>query len=123
MWGNAWYLVQETFLSVERNRGLVYNSAKQAIFGLADDYVPRNGDDLYKSYAPFVTRLVTRYNRVSANFDDLLQHVWVEILRVDLITKYNSSTGSIPENVDHGSDSLLFGYDVGRFQVHDDQNG
>lgn len=73
------------------------NSANQATFGLPDDYVPKNGDDLYKSYAPFVTRLVTRYNRVSANFDDLLQHVWLEILRVDLITKYNSSTGSIPK--------------------------
>lgn len=73
------------------------NLANQATFGLADDYVPKNCDDLYRSYAPFVTRLVTRYNRVSANFDDLLQHVWVEILRVDLITKYNSSTGSIPK--------------------------
>ena len=73
------------------------NSANQATFGLDDDYVPKNCDDLYRSYAPFVTRLVTRYNRVSANFDDLLQHVWVEILRVDLITKYNSSKGSIPK--------------------------
>ena len=73
------------------------NSANQAIFGLADNYVPKNCNELYKSYAPFVTRLVTRYNRVSANFDDLLQHVWLEILRVDLITKYNSSTGSIPK--------------------------
>lgn len=72
-------------------------SANQATFGLADDYVPTNCDDLYKAYAPFVTRLVTRYNRVSANFEDLLQHVWVEILRVDLITKYNSSIGSIPK--------------------------
>jgi hypothetical protein len=97
MWGDAWYLTQETISSYRTNRGLVSNSANQANFGLADDYVPKNGDDLYKSYAPFVTRLVTRYNRVSANFDDLLQHVWLEILRVDLITKYNSSTGSIPK--------------------------
>lgn len=73
------------------------NFANQATFGLADDYVPQNFDDLYKSYAPFVTRLVTRYNQVSANFEDLLQHVWLEVLKVDILTKYHSSVGILPK--------------------------
>ena len=75
------------------------NCINHTVLEVSDDFVPGNYDDLYKVYAPFVTRLVTRYNRVSANFDDLLQHVWVEILRVDLIKKYTSSTGSLPKKM------------------------
>jgi hypothetical protein len=77
----------------------VANCINSITLEVSDDFVPGDYDDLYKVYAPFVTRLVTRYNRVSANFDDLLQHVWVEILRVDLIKKYTSSTGSLPKKM------------------------
>lgn len=56
-----------------------------------DDYIPPNFSVLYDTYSPFVTRLVTRYNRVQANFEDLLQHVWMKLVEVDVIQKYNDS--------------------------------
>lgn len=63
-----------------------------------DDFVPENFSVLYDSYAPFVTRLVTRYNRVQANFEDLLQHVWLKLVEVDVIHKYHESS-SLPKRM------------------------
>jgi Sigma-70 region 2 len=63
-----------------------------------DDFVPQNCTILYDTYAPFVTRLVTRYNRVQANFEDLLQHVWMKLVEVDVIQKYHNSN-SLPKKM------------------------
>jgi hypothetical protein len=59
---------------------------------VSDDFIPINFSVLYDTYSPFVTRLVTRYNRVQANFEDLLQHVWMKLVEVDVIQKYNDSS-------------------------------
>lgn len=63
-----------------------------------DDFVPQNFTVLYDTYSPFVTRLVTRYNRVQANFEDLLQHVWMKLVEVDVIQKYHDSS-SLPKRM------------------------
>jgi hypothetical protein len=63
-----------------------------------DDFVPQNCSELYDIYSPFVTRLVTRYNRVQANFEDLLQHVWMKLVEVDVIQKYHDSS-SLPKKM------------------------
>jgi hypothetical protein len=63
-----------------------------------DDFVPTNFVVLYDTYASFVTRLVTRYNRVQANFEDLLQHVWMKLVEVDVIQKYHDSN-SLPKKM------------------------
>ena len=63
-----------------------------------DDFVPENYTVLYDIYSPFVTRLVTRYNRVQANFEDLLQHVWMKLIEVSVIQKYHASS-SLPKKL------------------------
>lgn len=63
-----------------------------------DDFVPSNYTVLYDTYSPFVTRLVTRYNRVQANFEDLLQHVWMKLIEVNVIQKYHDSS-SLPKKL------------------------
>jgi hypothetical protein len=68
------------------------------IGNVPDDFVPQNFTVLYDLYSPFVTRLVTRYNRVQANFEDLLQHVWMKLVEVDVIQKYHDSS-SLPKKM------------------------
>lgn len=68
------------------------------IGNVPDDFIPPNFTVLYDTYSPFVTRLVTRYNRVQANFEDLLQHVWMKLVEVDVIQKYNDSS-SLPKKM------------------------
>jgi DNA-directed RNA polymerase specialized sigma24 family protein len=65
---------------------------------IPDDFVPQNCTVLYDTYSPFVTRLVTRYNRVQANFEDLLQHVWMKLVEVNVIQKYHDSS-SLPKKM------------------------
>jgi len=74
-----------------------------------DDFIPTNFSVMYDTYSPFVTRLVTRYNRVQANFEDLLQHVWMKLVEVDVIQKYNDSS-SLPKFMD----GLSAAYHVGK---------
>lgn len=73
--------------------------ASKAGSNLPDDYVPKDNDDLVVQYEAFVTRLVTRYNRVNTNFQDLLQHVWMKLIEVKIIDKYNASGGSLPKKM------------------------
>jgi len=74
-------------------RGLSKNS------GILVDYVPTDNNDLVRHYEPYVTRLVTRYNRVSTNFKDLLQHVWLKIFEAKLIEKYHRAGGTLPKTM------------------------
>lgn len=59
--------------------------------GVDDDFVPANYDELVRVYKTHVDRLVTRYNRVQANFEDITQHVWSEIFARDVLGKYLKS--------------------------------
>lgn len=67
--------------------------------GIPNDYIPSDYDDLYRTYGSFVTRLVTHYNRIPSNFDDLLGHTWLKIVENKVILKYNSSGGSLPKRL------------------------
>ena len=74
------------------------NRVNNAISVVSDDFIPENYESLYDAFSPFVTRLVTRYNRVTSNFEDLLQHVWLKLVEVDVIHKYNTSS-SLPKRL------------------------
>lgn len=74
------------------------NFVNNAISVVSDDFIPENYESLYDAFSPFVTRLVTRYNRVTSNFEDLLQHVWLKLVEVDVIHKYNTSS-SLPKRL------------------------
>ena len=76
----------------------VANCVNNAISVVSDDFIPENYESLYDAFSPFVTRLVTRYNRVTSNFEDLLQHVWLKLVEVDVIHKYNTSS-SLPKRL------------------------
>lgn len=84
---------------------------------LPDDYVPKDNDDLVVQYQAFVTRLVTRYNRVNTNFQDLLQHVWMKLIEVKIIDKYNSSGGSLPKKMTALQAASYLQMTFGQFKV------
>lgn len=92
------------------------------------DYVPSDNNDLVRHYEPFVTRLVTRYNRVSTNFKDLLQHVWMKLIEVKIIEKYEKSCGTLPKTMTAtqacsylGMKFQAFKFAIYRHQVGDDR--
>jgi DNA-directed RNA polymerase specialized sigma24 family protein len=62
---------------------------------IPDGYVPTDLNDLVRVFTPYVVSLITRNNRVATNFEDILQHVWLELVRVDVVNKYRTSAGSI----------------------------
>lgn len=64
-----------------------------------DDYIPTSNKDLVRVYSTYVARLVMRHNRVSSNFEDLLQHVWLKLFENDIITKHRSSLGHLPKQL------------------------
>lgn len=64
-----------------------------------DNHMPRDNVDLVKTYGAYVARLVMRHNRVTSNFDDLLQHTWMKLIEVDVIGKHKSSMGHLPKHL------------------------
>jgi hypothetical protein len=69
------------------------------LLAVSEDYIPRGNDDLVRVYGTFVTKLVSRYNRVHTNFEDLLQHTWMKLFEVDIIGKHRKSLGHLPKHV------------------------
>lgn len=59
-----------------------------------DTFVPGSYEEMVRVFGPHVKRLVLKYNLVTSNFEDLLQHTWTKLLEVDVIAKYNKSTGN-----------------------------
>jgi DNA-directed RNA polymerase specialized sigma24 family protein len=102
---------------LSKNRGVVI-----------DDYVPTDNNDLVRHYEPYVTRLTTRYNRVSTNFKDLLQHVWLKIFEARLIEKYHRAGGTLPKTLTAPQacaylqmNFSAFKFAIWRFKVGDDR--
>lgn len=56
-----------------------------------DDFVPSSNQEMVAYYGEYVARLVMRYNRVNANFDDITQHVWMKLIETDVLGKYAKS--------------------------------
>lgn len=69
------------------------------VLDVPDDYVPSDNNDLVKKYDKFVALLVRKYNTVNPNFNDLLQHVWMKLVEVNIIEKYQKSGGSLPKTL------------------------
>lgn len=69
------------------------------VLAVPDDYVPTDHNDLVKKYDKFVALLVRRYNQVTTNYADLLQHVWMKLIEVKVIEKYQRSGGSLPKQL------------------------
>lgn len=93
--------------------------AKYKADGLSvpDDYVPVDYSDLHRTYRSFVARLVTRYNRVTSNYEDLHQHVWLKILESDLIAKYHLSGSSPPKKMTADQACEYLGIRWGAFKI------
>lgn len=63
------------------------------------DVIPKDNNELVRVYAPFVTRLILKYNTVAMNTDDLVQHVWTKMIETDIIAKYHASHGYLPKQL------------------------
>jgi hypothetical protein len=56
-----------------------------------DDFVPASNHELVLYYGDHVKRILMRYNRVATNFEDLNQHIWLELLKTNILKKYADS--------------------------------
>lgn len=72
-----------------------------------DSHVPMDNNDLFDTYGTYVARLIMRHNRVTSNFEDLLQHTWMKLIEVDVIGKYTASLGHLPKQL-RGSQAVSF---------------
>ncbi len=50
--------------------------------------IPRDYDELYRTYGQFISITLVRYNKVPINTPDLLQSVWLQILNARLLQKF-----------------------------------
>jgi hypothetical protein len=50
-------------------------------------------------YAPFVDKLICKYNKKPNNHEDLTQHVWMKLFDVGVLEKYHSSTRGLPKEI------------------------
>lgn len=50
--------------------------------------VPRDYNELYKNYAPFIAKIIQNRNKIDRDFKELLQHVWERLVHVDVIGKF-----------------------------------
>ena len=82
---------------------------------LTDDYVPKDYTDLQRHYGPFVARLVTKYNKISSSYEDLLQTIWLKLIEVDIIVKYNIKAAEVPEVMSRAQAANHLGMTLGDF--------
>ncbi len=59
-----------------------------------DTFVPNDYTEMVTVYKKYVEKLVRKYNRVTSNFEDLLQHTWTKLVEVEVLRKYHLSTGN-----------------------------
>lgn len=72
---------------------------KARVTDVPDNYVPRDPNDLVRTYTPFVAMLVRRYNKIPTHFEDLVAHTWLKLVEVRVIDKYHAQTGSLPKKM------------------------
>ncbi len=52
--------------------------------------IPQNYEDLKVQYGVYVATLVTRYNKVQRNTEELLSYVWVQLVVADIINRFQT---------------------------------
>lgn len=75
------------------SEGVVASSAGD----VPDNFVPRDNIEMERVYRSYVAKLVMRHNRVTSNYADLLQHIWLKLIEADVLGKYNKSLGHLPK--------------------------
>lgn len=63
------------------------------------DVVPKDLNEMVRLYHPFVSGVIQRYNKVPGNYEDLVQHTFLELVRVDVVSKYMRSGSSLPDQL------------------------
>jgi len=75
--------------------------------------MPESNDRFVKDYGRFVYKLVSRYNKVKRNVEDLYQHVWLKLIESDLLTKfaerYMAEVTRIPSELDGETAAAFLG--------------
>ncbi len=66
-----------------------------------DPGTPIDLNDMVRRYQGFIHHKVGRLNRVghASNLEDIIQHVFLELCRVNVVEKYNQSSAGLPEKV------------------------
>jgi hypothetical protein len=85
---------------------------------LDDDFVPRNNNEMVRYFTETVNRLVMRYNRVAVNYEDITQHVWMQLFAVDILSKYQKSgKDSLPKTMTAQEACEFLGVTWGQFRT------
>lgn len=53
--------------------------------------IPRDYREMEKMYGAFVAGTLRKYNKVNRNFPELLAHIWMRLIHVDVIGKFMAS--------------------------------
>jgi len=81
--------------------------------------VPRDYNELYKTYGDYIAYLCQRYGRSDQSPQDLLQHIWEKLLKADLLRKYVASLQmqtTVPDTVSTADACALLGIGFGTWR-------
>lgn len=63
-------------------------------------FVPKTYEELQKHYGRHIQKLLTKYNKVESNFEDLHSYIWVKILEARVLERFNAYLDrQIPKHV------------------------
>ncbi len=63
------------------------------------DFVPQTNQEMVTHYRDHVLRVVTRFNRVATNYEDITQHVWMMLFKNRVLEKYEKSAAALGPDV------------------------
>ena len=58
--------------------------------------VPRNYEELARDWGKHISNRVSRYNKIARNTEDLLQYIWMCLLKADFLKKYVAKLSTEP---------------------------
>lgn len=62
--------------------------------------LPRDFDEMYRTFKDFVEKKVQSYNKVERNFEDLLGEIWLKLIHADLLNKFVARAArALPETI------------------------
>jgi DNA-directed RNA polymerase specialized sigma24 family protein len=80
--------------------------------------IPRNYKEMEKQYGGFVAATLRKYNKVNRNFSELLAHIWMRLIHVDVIGKFMASVAEkMPRTMTATEACHLLGVTFGQWRT------
>lgn len=80
--------------------------------------LPRNFDELFRTYGDFIAKKVASYNKVPRNMEDLYQEICCKLIGSDLLNKFvDRAARTLPDTFYAHEAAALMGLSFDEFQV------